>query len=414
MFRIWIYLRISSFFSGLFLNNQVKKKDKLIKNFISQQSNKKFTALFSQCRVAFYFILKFLKNRSNKSEIIFCAYNLPEMVNVAENLNLKVKFCDLNYQSGFIDIGQLKKTISNKTIAIVLTNMFNSYNDSKEIKRIAKINKITLIEDNAIYFDNYKNERGIRFYSGSLGDYTIYSFNIMKNISSFYGGAASTNNLDFIKYYNKEEIKLNNFFYIPLIKQVIIYFILKLMSFNFLYKYLFIYIIKFSHKYNIKFILYLFYPSLRSIKIKFPKYYFTKISNLSIGMTYYQLKDKNRRKKFFNLRKIKHKYYLNKLSKIKDRKFNLIKIVDKNYQNFLDFPILVQDKKNLNKYLLDKGIEIRFKHYYNCEKMFKIKQKCVNAERYEKELICLPAHPKISFQYIDFIVKNIEIYYSKL
>ena len=414
MFRIWIYLRISSFFSGLFLNNQVKKKDKLIKNFISQQSNKKFTALFSQCRVAFYFILKFLKNRSNKSEIIFCAYNLPEMVNVAENLNLKVKFCDLNYQSGFIDISQLKKTISNKTIAIVLTNMFNSYNDSKEIKRIAKINKITLIEDNAIYFDNYKNERGFRFYSGNLGDYTIYSFNIMKNISSFYGGAASTNNLDFIKYYNKEEIKLNNFFYIPLIKQVIIYFILKLMSFNFLYKYLFIYIIKFSHKYNIKFILYLFYPSLRSIKIKFPKYYFTKISNLSISMTYYQLKDKNRRKKLFILRKIKHKYYLNKLSKIKDRKFNLIKIVDKNYQNFLDFPILVQDKKNLNKYLLDKGIEIRFKHYYNCEKMFRIKQKCVNAERYEKELICLPAHPKISFQYIDFIVKNIEIYYSKL
>jgi len=414
MFRIWIYLRISSFFSGLFLNNQIAKKDKLIKNFISQQSNKKFTALFSQCRVAFYFILKFLKNKSTKNEIIFCAYNLPEMVNVAENLNLKVKFCDLNYQSGFIDISQLKKTISNKTIAIVLTNMFNSYNDSKEIKRIAKINKITLIEDNAIYFDNYKNERGIRFYSGSLGDYTIYSFNIMKNISSFYGGAASTNNLDFIKYYNKEEIKLNNFFYIPLIKQVIIYFILKLMSFNFLYKYLFVHIIKFSHKYNIKFILYLFYPSLRSIKIKFPKYYFTKISNLSIGMTYYQLKDKNRRKKLFNLRKIKHKYYSNKLSKIKDRKFNLIKIVDKNYQNFLDFPILVQDKKNLNKYLLDKGIEIRFKHYYNCEKMFRIKQKCVNAERYEKELICLPAHPKISFQYIDFIVKNIEIYYSKL
>ena len=236
----------------------------------------------------------------------------------------------------------------------------------------------------------------------------------MKNISSFYGGAASTNNIDFIDFYNKEEIKLSNFFFFPLIKQITIYFILKLMSYNFLYKNFFFYIIKHSHKNNIETILYLFYPSLKSIKIKFPKYYFTKISNLSKHVTYYQLKDKNRRKKLFNLRKIKHKYYLEKLSKIKDRKFNLIKITDENYQNFLDFPILVKNKNNLNKYLLDRGVEVRYKHYYNCEKMFGIRKECVNSEKYEKELICLPVHPKISLSYIDFIVKNIEAYNSKL
>ena len=414
MFRIWIYLKISSLFSGLLTSDKIKKNDKFIKNFISKQSNKKFTALFSQCRVAFFFILKFLKSKNNKNEIIFCSYNLPEMINIAENLNLKVKFCDLNYQTGFIDITQLKKKISKKTIAIVLTNMFNNYEDSKILKKIAKKKNITLIEDNAVYFDNYTKINNTKFYSGNLGDYTIYSFNIMKNISSFYGGAASTNNIDFIDFYNKEEIKLSNFFFFPLIKQITIYFILKLMSYNFLYKNFFFYIIKHSHKNNIETILYLFYPSLKSIKIKFPKYYFTKISNLSKHVTYYQLKDKNRRKKLFNLRKIKHKYYLEKLSKIKDRKFNLIKITDENYQNFLDFPILVKNKNNLNKYLLDRGIEVRYKHYYNCEKMFGIRKECVNSEKYEKELICLPVHPKISLSYIDFIVKNIEAYNSKL
>ena len=236
----------------------------------------------------------------------------------------------------------------------------------------------------------------------------------MKNISSFYGGAASTNNINFVKFYNKEETKLSNFFYLPLIKQVTIYFILKLMSYDFLYKNFFFHIIKYAHKHNIESVLYLFYPSLKSIKIKFPNYYFTKISNLSTHMTYYQLKDKDRRQKLFNLRKTKHKYYLTQLSKIKDRKFNLIKITDENYQNFLDFPILVKDKNDLNKYLLDKGIEVRFKHYYNCEKMFGIRKECLNAEKYEKELICLPVHPKISLSYIDFIVKNIETYNSKL
>ena len=414
MFRIWIYLKISSLFFGLLTSNKIKKNDKFIKNFISKQSNKKFTALFSQCRVAFFFILKFLKSKNNKNEIIFCSYNLPEMVNIAVNLNLKVKFCDLNYQTGFIDINQLKKKISKKTIAIVLTNMFNNYKDSETLKKIVNKKKITLIEDNAVYFDNYTKIKKNKFYSGNLGDYTIYSFNIMKNISSFYGGAASTNNINFVKFYNKEETKLSNFFYLPLIKQVTIYFILKLMSYDFLYKNFFFHIIKYAHKHNIESVLYLFYPSLKSIKIKFPNYYFTKISNLSTHMTYYQLKDKYRRQKLFNLRKTKHKYYLTQLSKIKDRKFNLIKITDENYQNFLDFPILVKDKNDLNKYLLDKGIEVRFKHYYNCEKMFGIRKECLNAEKYEKELICLPVHPKISLSYIDFIVKNIETYNSKL
>ena len=155
MFRIWIYLSLKQFFLGLFPKNSIYKINLLVENTLSKQHKKNHTALFSQCRVAFYFILKFLKTKSNKREIIFCAYNLPEMVNIAENLNLKIRFCDLNYSTGIIDLKQLKKNISKKTVAIVLTNMFNSYKDSIEISNIAKKYKIPLIEDNAIYFDNF-------------------------------------------------------------------------------------------------------------------------------------------------------------------------------------------------------------------------------------------------------------------
>ena len=79
---------------------------------------------------------------------------------------------------------------------------------SKKIKELCKKNKIILIEDNAIYFDNFARINKKKIYSGSLGDYSIYSFNIMKNISSFYGGASSTNDKNFIRYYEKEKSKL--------------------------------------------------------------------------------------------------------------------------------------------------------------------------------------------------------------
>ena len=74
---------------------------------------------------------------------------------------------------------------------------------------------------------------------------------------------------------------------------------------------------------------------------------------------------------------------------------------------------MVKDKNDLNKYLLDKGIEVRFKHYYNCEKFFGIGKKCINAQKYEKELICLPIHPNITLAYIDLVVKSIDVYYSR-
>ncbi len=414
MFRIWIYLSIKNFYLALINSGKTLKKIKFIKNYIQKQSKKKNVFLFSQCRVAFLFLLNYLKEKNNykKNEIIFCAYNLPEMVNIAVNLKLKVKFCDLDHQSGNINQADIRKEVSKKTLAIVMTNMFNNYNVSKQIKSISKKNNITLIEDNAIYFDNFSNVRNKKYFSGSLGDYSIYSFNIMKNISALYGGALSTNDKDFNKFYLKQEKKLKNFPILSLLKQILIFFILKIMSVNKLYKYFFNYIIQFTHKYRIKFLLELFYPSLKSINKKLPKYYFSKISQFSVNATYYQLKEKDRNISFM-IRKKNHKLYSKILGKNKNENFTLLPKTDENYQNFLDFPILVKKKEKLNKFLLNKGIEVRLKHYYNCSKMFNNKNINKVSERYERELICLPVHRKITPAYINFVAKKIKQFYEQ-
>ena len=412
MFRIWIYLKFNFFLLGLF-SNKTENFVKYIKKKISLQSKKKYLVFASQCRVGFLFILKYLKYKSKKREIIFCAYNLPEMINVAVKLNFKVLFCDIDYRTGAMKVKSLEKKISKKTSAIVLTNMFNSPINSLEIKRLANKHKITLIEDNAIYFDNFTKKKGKKIFSGYFGDFSIYSFNIMKNISSLYGGAVSTNDKNFVKFYEKEYNQLNKFSIFPLVKQTLIYFILKIMSQNYLYRFIFIHVIKFAHFNNIKSILKIFYPSITSIKKKLPKYYFTQISNLSLILTYFQLKDEISRKLQFNLRKEKHNFYFKHISKVTNKNFSLIKTFDRNYQNYLDFPLLVKEKEILNKYLLKRGIEVRYKHYYNCEKLFKKKIKCINSEKYENELVCLPLHIKISNSYMNFIVNNIKGFLRK-
>ena len=411
MFRIWIYLNLSNFIKFFFLKKNYKIIISYIKNTLGKQSKKKYVLLTSQCRIGFLYILKYLKNKNpKKNEIIFSAYNLPEMINVAKNLNYKIRFCDINYKTGFVNLNQIQKLISNKTNIIVLTNMFNTYQDSLKLKKIAKRFKINLIEDNAIYFDNFSKNRK-KNYSGSVGDFSIYSFNIMKNVSSLYGGAVTTNDYNFYKFYDQESKNLLDFNFLILFRQTLIFVILKVMSINILYKFIFFKIIKKAHKQQNDFILKIIYPSLRFIKKKFPNYYFTKISKMSLFFTYLQLKNKDLRKNNFNLRKQKNIHYFKNLVNLRKNKIlNLIKIKNFNYQNFLDFPILVHNKYKFNYFLLNRGIEIRFKQYYNCAKMFSNREKCKNADLYEKKLVCLPNHPKISINYANYILKNIENY----
>ena len=46
--------------------------------------------------------------------------------------------------------------------------MFNSYEEAKKIKKITKKNNIYLIEDNAIYFDNYTIKNNKKFFQDHL------------------------------------------------------------------------------------------------------------------------------------------------------------------------------------------------------------------------------------------------------
>ena len=410
-FRINIYLKLKIYFFSFFLFKS--KLEKEIAKLIQKNSNKKKFILTSQLRVGFLLLLKYLQFKyPEKNEIIFAPYNLPEMINIAKNLKYKTVFSDLNYTNGFYNFKHLKKNLKKKTLAIVLTNMFNNYEDTIKIKKFCKKNKIILIEDNAISFDNFKLKNSKRKYTGEFGNYTLYSFNIMKNISALYGGGVSTNDFEFIKFCSLETSKYSSFPIILFFKQNLIYLLLKIISVNLVYKNFFFTIVKYAHIKNKLFLLKLFYPSLKFKINKTPKYYFTNITHFSKKLIYFQLKNKNYRYEIHQKRKLNNFLYYDQFKKIKIKQIKLIPIEDFNFQNFIDFPIMAKDKLKLNKFLLNKGIELRSIYYRNCSNLFKIKSfRTPIAERYEKEILCLPNHRKIQKEYIIFIVNCIREFY---
>lgn len=413
-FRINIYLKIKILLSSMTL--KVSKIDKLIEKKIGEKTKKRYFIITSQLRVGFMILLSYLKKKfPTKNEIIFSPYNLQEMINVTVNLKFKVKFCDPNTETGTYSLNDLGKKINNKTLAVVITNMFNGSAELIKLKNFCKKKKIILIEDNAIYFDNYsKKNTNKELYSGSFGDYSLSSFNIMKNISALYGGGVATDDVQFIKY---AQAKIKNFEEFPkllMLKQSTIFFILKLFSLNLLYRILFFKIVKFAHFKNNTTLLKLFYPSLKFTKKNFPKFYFCKISNLAKKLIYLQLYDKKSRKLNHTKRKNKNIFYQKIIKEKKIKQIKTFVIKDNNFQNFVDFPILVSNKDKLNKYLLKNGIETKIIHYKNCAKIFNInKNKYRNAEMFEKSIICLPNHSKINEKYMLFMINKISQFYTK-
>ena len=397
-FRINIYL---SFYNLLISIFNFKKLDNNVNKILKEQTNKKYNIITSQCRVSFLIILTFLKGKfPDKNEIIIQSYNLPEMVNVAIILGYKINFIDIEKQSSAMSINQIKNKINNKSCAILLTNMFNSIEHSREIKKICLTNNITLIEDNAIYFDNFnKNIKNNPSYSGSIGDVSISSFGMMKNLSGLYGGSISTDSDELNKFALNMISNFNKFPLVLYTKQIIIFFILKFFSNKFLYNYFFFRIIKQSY-FGKNILLNLFYPSLKfKIKSDIPKYYFCKVPKLSKNILYHQLKNYKNRINIHNVRKENNLLYYNKLSNLYSIK--TLKIKDFNFQNFLEFPIIVNNKKKLIKYLLDQGIDCRFFYYTNCNKIFQKENDFSSiSSYYEDSLICLPSHHLIKSQYI--------------
>ena len=410
IFRIFNYLSFRIFFRAFFTNE--KKIKKTAESQIKTITKKNFFSFVGMGRTGLVLILRYLKKKDKKkNEIIVQAYNLPGFLEIIEIEKFKIIFTDININNGVFSINEIEKKINSKTAAVIVTNMFNNFSQLLLLKKKLSKKKILLIEDNSIYFDNFNMDK-LKKYSGQIGDYVILSFNIMKNISAFYGGAVVHNSNEFKNFCNLELKKFEKFSIILLIKQICIYFVLKLMALNILYKFLFFRVIYFSDSFNIIFLKNIFYPSLRFIKKKQKKFLYQNISFFSKKIIYLQLLNKVDRKKNFLNRKLNNIYLDKQLQKNihKLKKIKLLPINDYNFQNYLDFPLLVDDKNKFVNFMFKNGIEVRKFHYFNCEKFFSRKKNCKNSEYFEQKLICIPSHPNITKDYLNYILIKIKEY----
>lgn len=131
-----------------------------------------------------------LGNIKPGDEVIVPSFTFVSTVSAFEGRGAKIKFIDVDRNTGNLEINNLTKLITPKTKVVVTVHYAGNSTDMDKLKKICSEGKIILIEDAAQAIGSkYKNKL-----LGTFGDLATLSFHETKNITSGEGGALIVNN----------------------------------------------------------------------------------------------------------------------------------------------------------------------------------------------------------------------------
>jgi perosamine synthetase len=163
----------------------VKKFEELFSKYVER----KFSIAVSNGTAALEVAVKALGIKKN-DEVIIPNFTIISNALAVIRQQAKPILVDCDLENWNMDINEIKKKITKKTKAIIVTHIYSFSNDMDEILKLCKKKKILVIEDAAEVIGlEYKNKK-----CGSFGDISTFSFYSNKQITTGEGGMISVNN----------------------------------------------------------------------------------------------------------------------------------------------------------------------------------------------------------------------------
>jgi perosamine synthetase len=160
-----------------------------LQTIVKKKIKRKFAYTASSGTAAIHLAYLALDLKSNE-EIVVPAYGYMACANIAELMELKVKFCEVDINTYCVTLNSIKKSVTKKTKAVVVTNTYGNMGEIYKISKFLKKKKIFLIEDAAESLGSLTYNTA----SGKFGDVSTLSFQSTKNITTGEGGMVLTDN----------------------------------------------------------------------------------------------------------------------------------------------------------------------------------------------------------------------------
>ena len=167
---------------------------------LGRWAGRRFALTTGSGKGALYLILKEWVKRSARREVILPAYTDAGLVLSIQKAGCTARLCDVSLDDFGFSLDGLRKSISEKTLAVVWVEMFGLSGPSEEAFSLLKREGILVVEDCAQSFGG--GYRGKRF--GSFGDASFLSLGRGKNLPTFWGGAILTDDAPLAEALKKE------------------------------------------------------------------------------------------------------------------------------------------------------------------------------------------------------------------
>lgn len=387
-------------------------RDSLEKKLLNYYPNSNFY-FFDHGRTALFETLNQIKRKSKKRKILVNSMTLFEVINVIIYAGFEPVFLDNSKNSFETDLDINKAQLDKKDIAAIIITHLNGFNKNifsvkkQLIDHNEKNDYIYLIEDCAVSLGAKSNNT----YTGSIGDFSFLSFNIMKNITCYTGGVLIDNkkgisSITSGKYLNQNRLNI--------IKKIIFVLIIQILNSRLLFP-IFFKFIRFSHKNSFNFFLKKYRTDfVVSIEEEMPKKFLYLLHPFQIDILIPQFSNLEKNQL---IRMQNSKYYYENLKHLDELKFPQIEFTQENI--FIDFPIICstkQIKQDLFNHLLNKNIDVKNYYYKNCSEeniYFKYENNCINAKSISDNIIMLPVHKKVTLDLKDSIILKINNFFKE-
>ena len=313
-------------------------------------------------------------NAKKNDEVLTPANTFISTINTLYNLGLKIKFCDVNKDTGAIDLEIFKKSITKKTKFFIPVHFAGNPINIKEIARYALKKKIKVIDDAATAFGSEIQGKKIGSFKNTV---TVFSLHANKSLAIGEGGLISTQNKLIAK-------KLSLIINCGLVKT------------------------SWKRNTEIKF---------QTLNTILPGYKFN-FNDILSSIAIAQLKNYNRVLKFRY--KLKKKYISNLKKLLENKVISLPKELPHTKSSTYCFQIKISKKRLRNKLaqeLEKSGISTTV--YYtpaNFHKFYKKisrKSKLPNTKEIFENSLSLPFHNALKIKDINFICRKLIIFFNK-
>ncbi len=141
-------------------------------------------------RAALYLALVAMRRNTRRNEVVIPAFVCPSVGRAVVKAGLRPVLCDVGPTGSGLDPDDLRRKLSERTLAVVTAHLFGFPVDVQDSIRLAHSAGAMVIEDAAQAFGATIHGRR----AGASADVGIFSFGMSKVLWSFAGGAVCSNN----------------------------------------------------------------------------------------------------------------------------------------------------------------------------------------------------------------------------